>query len=50
MKTKQKRQKKHQQKTPEREDNRDEHPNREDDPGAWSDQDSDWILDGRMPN
>lgn len=37
-------------KTPERDEIRDEHPNLDDDSGAWSDHDNDWVLDGRMPN
>lgn len=37
-------------KTPEHEENLEEHPNREDDPGAWNDQDSGWTLGERMPN
>jgi hypothetical protein len=27
----------------------DDHPEREEEPGVWSDHDSDWVLQGRMP-
>ena len=36
--------------TPELPEEAELHPNLEDDPGAWGDQDTDWILNGRMPN
>jgi len=36
-------------KTPELPEEGELHPQLEDDPGAWSDHDSDWILQGRIP-
>ena len=49
QKQKRTRSRKRQHKTPEDPETEPYHPMLEDDPGAWSDQDKDWILQGRMP-